>query len=437
MSKSSRAKRRFETPSEEAVTRPEMLASALTREERSDSDFPRQPAFFSRHTAMAGVIVLLSLFVLGVYARIYDPHDGWTKMAGFGEQFEKDSLPRLQRSPHYVEKGPGYDGQFYAQLAIDPSVQDPAFGRALDEPVYRARRIGMPAIAFCLGGAKPRRIIQAYALINLLCWFVLLGALVPLSRPWTGRQLFCMSLGLLSFGSVASMEHSFVDLPATAMIFVGIVLGGWGGYAAFAAAALTRETSLLAALGSLDLRRPWTVAGWKRNVGLLAVASVPILLWMLYLRAHFGGAQTTAGYGNFGWPLQALAERFASGMDYYLHVGLSQRTRAGGPFGWLTLDDEMHEMLTVVGLFCQGLYLACRWNPSSAIWRTGICFALLGCILGPAVWEWTGAAARVLLPMTLCFYLLVAREREAWFWPFFVLGSLSVPWAVHDFWMFS
>ena len=78
-----------------------------------------------------------------------------------------------------------------------------------------------------------------------------------------------------------------------------------------------------------------------------------------------------------------------------------------------------------------------RRNRSSAVWRTGICFALLGCVLGPAVWEWTGAAARVLLPMTLCFYLLVARERDAWFWPFFVLGSLSVPWAVHDFWMYS
>lgn len=421
----------------ETVVHDHAIASGSADNAESQRELPRTLPPHENRTSLIIVVLLLSFFVLGAYARIYDPHYGWTKLDEFGAQFEKDALPRLKRIPHEVGSGAGYDGQFYAQLAIDPSVQDPAFSHALDEPVYRARRIGLPAIAFCLGGAKPRRIIQAYALTNLFGWFVLLGALLFLFRPWTARQQVCMALGLLSFGSITSMERAAVDLPATAMIFVGIVLGGWGGYATFAAATLTRETSLLAALSGLDLRWPFTVAGWKRNLGLLAVASVPVALWMLYLRHHFGATETTVGYGNFGFPLQALAGRFLSSAGECLQRGLSSDAKSAGPFGWLYLDENLHEVLTVVALFGQGLYLALRPDRTSAVWRTGICFALLSCVLGSAVWEWTGAAARVLLPMTLCFYLLVAKERDAWFWPFFVLGSLSVPWAVHDFWMYS
>ncbi len=436
MSKSSRAKRRSVIRSDDEA-RNDMSIDTLPEDVEPMREFPDQPILFCRRTWLIIVGLFLSTWVLGIYARVYTPHDGWTKMDGFGEQFDQNTLPRLQHSPHYVGPMAGYDGQFYAQLAIDPSVQDPAFGHVLDEPAYRARRIGLPAIAFCLGWAKPRRVIQAYALTNLIFWFVLLGALVFLFRPWTGRQQLCMSLSLLSFGGVASMEHAFIDLPATALIFVGIALGGWGGYATFAAAALTRETSLLAAFGSLDLRKPFTAAVWIRNLGLLAVASVPLILWMLYLRHHFGAAQTTAGYGNFGLPLQSLAGRFLSSISDLSRTGLNESAKTGGALGWLYLDESVHEVLTVAALFFQGLYLALRPNRASTVWRTGVCFAVLGCFLGPAVWEWTGAAARVLLPMTLCYYLLVAKERDAWFWPFFVLGSLSVPFAVHDFWVFS
>lgn len=436
MSKSSRVKRRI------ALQQAEVLrndGSVVTASPDQDSVraipvavVPRPP-----YTLLIPVVILLSLLVLGNYARLYDSQFGWSKLDAFGEYFAKNALPRVQRTPHYITPGLGMDGQFYAQMAIDPSVQDSAFDLALDNPIYRARRVGLPAIAFCLGWAKPRRVLQAYALTNLIFWFVLLGALIPLFRPWSGRQVLCLATGLLSFGCLASMQASFVDLPAAAMIFVGLTIAPWGRYTAFAVATLTRETSVLAALGSLDLRRPFTGAVWMRNLGLLALASVPFALWMLYIRHRFNGLQNTGGVDNFSLPLVAIWARFYAGIQYFLQTGLDGDARASGPFGWLYLDYTLHEVLTVLGIFCQGLYLAVRWNPQSAIWRTGICFAVLGCILGPAVWGWTGAAARVLLPMTLCYYLLVAKERDAWFWPFFVLGSLSVPFAVHEFWVFS
>ncbi len=390
----------------------------------------------SRPLWLFGTALFLSLFVLGTYVRIYDPHFGWTKLIDFGSVFSAHTLPRLQHHTHYVMEGSGNDGEFYAQMAIDPSVQDPAFDRALDTPAYRARRIGLPAISYALGWSRPARVIQAYALSNLLFWFVLLGALVSLYRPWTGKQVLCFAVGLVSFGSVTSMEHAMVDLPAAALIFVGLAVGRWGRHAAFAAAVLTRETSLVAALGCLNLRRPLADTRWKRELGLLALAVVPFALWMLYIRHRFDGLQGTTGSGNFAFPLQAIAARFASGIKAFADNGLGEAARTG-PFGWLYLDESVHELLTLTALTGQALYFVLRRDVDSAIWRTGICYAALCCILGPAVWGSTFAAARVLLPMTLCFYLLIARERDVWFWPLFVVGSLSVPYGVHGFWVYS
>ena len=395
---------------------------------------PEAPAAKGQPLLLFWVALLLSLFVLGTYVRIYDARDGWTRLDGFGAEFADRALPRLKRVPHYTMSDSGRDGQFYAQMAIDPSLHDPAFNQALDNPTYRARRIGVPAVCFCFGLGKPRWIVQVYALSNLFCWFLLLGVLVVLYRPWTGKQVLCLAMSLLSFGSLASMSASFIDLPAAAMICSGFVVVGWGRFGAFAAATLTRETSVLAAVACLNWRRPWTLAVWKRNLVWLTVAVAPFTVWMVYVTHRFHHFGDTAGNGNFAWPLQAMGARFAQGIHGLVNGGVEGTTRAAGPFGWLYVDYSVHEMLTIVSIFCQGVYLICRRDLNSPIWRTGVCFTLLACILGPDVWAWTGAAARVLLPMTLCFYLLLAKERDAWFAPFFALGSSFVPFAVHEFW---
>jgi hypothetical protein len=57
-------------------------------------------------------------------------------------------------------------------------------------------------------------------------------------------------------------------------------------------------------------------------------------------------------------------------------------------------------------------------------------------VLGPAVWEGhPGAIARIMIPMTIAFNILLPRDR--WFWPLWILGNagvmfgfevMSVPW---------
>ena len=395
-----------------------------------------------RNIALASVVLILSLFYLRDYARIYQPEFGWTKLIMFGKVFADNAIPRVQRNDPYLDPTPerssGYDGQFYAQLAIDPSLKDPAFPWALDNPVYRARRIGLPAIAFCLGWGKPRWVLQVYALSNLLFWFLFVGALTVLLRPWTGKQLLCFSGAALSWGVIESMERSLVDLPSAAFIFAGLVLGSWGSYGAMAAAALTRETSLIAAVGVLDVRNLRSLADWMRRVGMLAIAIVPLAIWFAYVHHQLQGGQSAAGNTqNFAWPFAAMGTRFAAGWEEIVHHGFTGAHPHSAAW-FLYAEYRVNVLLTIATLFFQGLFLCLRPNWQSPIWRIGAGYLLLCVTLGAAVWDHTAAAARVMIPMTTCFYLLLAQERSGWrFWVFFVLGSLSVPYAVHDFWMLS
>jgi hypothetical protein len=50
----------------------------------------------------------------------------------------------------------GYDGQFYAQIAVAGNPFDPALVTALDSVAYRNRRVLVPALAHVMGWAGPR-----------------------------------------------------------------------------------------------------------------------------------------------------------------------------------------------------------------------------------------------------------------------------------------
>jgi hypothetical protein len=74
--------------------------------------FPHVAPYFP-HVAVLGI-------VLSGVGQFYKPDTGFTSLIMFGEQFEPSASAYLQRTPHAVDRGSGYDGQFYAQIALDP-----------------------------------------------------------------------------------------------------------------------------------------------------------------------------------------------------------------------------------------------------------------------------------------------------------------------------
>lgn len=381
-----------------------------------------------------GLVVLLLIAFMGrTYVHAYRPEVGWTRLIFFGAHFGPRSLPELQATPHYVNPAPasrfGYDGQFYAQIALDPALEKPELSAALDNPAYRARRIGFPAFAYWLGLGRPQWILQAYAVGNLFFWLLLVGVLLPLLRPWTPRNLLCFCAAALGFGVIESMREALTDVPAASLLFAGVLLGSLGGAAALGAAVLTRETSVLAVLGTLEFDGPPRRL-LLRNGARLALAIVPCALWLVYVRHRFHHGMAEGG-GNFALPLSAFFGRAAQAWR--------QMAAEPGDTSWRCLlydNYRFHELQNLFSLFAQGVYLVARPAPRSVFWRIGALYLVLFVCLGPAVWESTGAAARVLLPMTISFYLCLAREPRPWlFWTFFLLSAVTIPYGVHQFWM--
>jgi hypothetical protein len=131
--------------------------------------------------------VAIPALLLWSVGQFYRPHVGFTELIKFGEQFSPTAHPMLQETPHAVEAGSGYDGQFYAQLIFDPLVRSEAIVTALDSPGYRARRILFPWIAYVLGAGNPWLALQAYALLNVGCWLLMAWLLLRWLPPGTAR----------------------------------------------------------------------------------------------------------------------------------------------------------------------------------------------------------------------------------------------------------
>ena len=122
-----------------------------------------------RSLILIGVQLLLVIALLKAIAGFREPEYGFSQLIMFGSGFAERALPEIREIPHaVVENSPGYDGQFYAQMAMDPLIRDPNLPGAMDSPEYRFRRILMPMAAYLAGFGQPVRIVQAIALINVL-----------------------------------------------------------------------------------------------------------------------------------------------------------------------------------------------------------------------------------------------------------------------------
>ena len=238
-----------------------------------------------------------ALYLLLAVVFSYDRQNGFTGLLRFGETFSVTRLPEVAAANPRIFGGNGYDGQFYAQLAVEPDPREPAVQVALDNPRYRARRILLPAVVHVLGFGHVGPTLNLFALANAACWFALGWLLwrrvAPLGWPGAGVWLGCM----LGMGVLDSVRLSLTDLPAMLLVFLGVGLAERGSrlgtVGALAAAALTRETALLAAAGTSagDLRKRPTRLRLAANAALVVL---PLALWVWWLAGRHDRGQRGA-----------------------------------------------------------------------------------------------------------------------------------------------
>ncbi len=345
-------------------------------------------------------------------AQFYIPGKGFTYLIEFGDRSNATYLPELKAVNHYEQRqSSGYDGQYYAQIAMDPHLSHPQLKEAVPDLAYRARRILFCWTAYGLAGGDPVSALHIYAIQNIVAWFLLALLLLKWFPPNQWGNFFRWFSVLFTFGLTMSVRKALLDGPTLVIITLTIALLEWdkpwlaalcGGLSG-----LAKETSALIIGAFIPLGK--NTKPWLKIVGQIIIILLPIGLWILVL-THYTAEAGGVGYRNFTYPFLG-----------YIHK-LSEIK------AFLTTAPDW----IIRGLFCifislsvQALFFFTRIRVNEAWWRLGVSYALLMLVLGDAVWEgYPGASARVLLPMTLAFNILVPRGKK--WWAILVLGNLSV-----------
>jgi hypothetical protein len=343
---------------------------------------------------------------------LYHPVYGFTALIAFPAG-NAGEFPALAAVPHAtVPAGFNYDGQFYAQMALDPLLRTTAIDRALDQPPYRARRILFSWTAWLAGLGQPWWVLQAYALQNVVGWLILAMLLTRWIPPRTARLFAVWSACMFSHGLLSSAKFALLDGPSVVLLTAAAAAAEGGRQRRVASwiglAALGRETNLL---GASMLRIPRSFGDVLRLCGWCALAVLPLLVWQDYLWSIYRST-SGAGSAHFTIPFAAYLENLSTNVSGTWRDGI--------------YSHPMRALLVVVSLSVQTAYLLWTRRWQEPWWRLALAFAGLMVIVHPVVWHgYPGAITRVVLPLTVGFNVLLGREERA-FWPWFVLGNLHV-----------
>lgn len=364
-----------------------------------------------------GAAVLVFVASLAQY---WHRHTGFTTLICFGDQFEATRLPAVADAPHYVHyQSPGYDGQFYAQLAVEPLLRDERLDQALDTAPYRARRILFSWTAFLLGLGRPAWILKAYALQNIIAWLLLAWVLLRWFPPSSPRNLVPWLGCLFGAGLITSVRFALTEGPALLLLALGVAAmergRPWLASGLMALVGLGRETNFLSGALLVD-RLPRNRGEIRALAARGLVALLPFAAWFLYVRWVFSPLPASDA-ANFAFPFSGYLAKWSVTLGQ-LHAS-----------GWWGSWARFH-LAALVSLTVQAGFLLARREWGSPWWRAGVAYCLLMPFLSTAVWEGDPIAVlRVALPMSIAFNVLIVRSR--WFWPLAVAGNLTVFHGIH------
>ena len=310
-----------------------------------------------------------------------------------GERFHHppalSDIPRVGRF--------GYDGQFYAALAIDPFLRSPETVKALDAPAYRATRILVPMLAWLVSLGRPGVAVVAY---QGLCWVLSILAIATVAawlRRESGSPWWALVLAA-NAGLVTAMFRTTLDGAAACFVVATLWLARTErhreGMATGAAGTLCREIScivpLALALNELAARR------YRRALGYAVVPLVPALAWQAYMRAVWHPNVRLPA--SVGVPAVALVDKAVA---------------VAGGRGML-LSQEFWGTLAACLSVLAGLAVAARRDRLEPGRLVFVAFAILALVLAPRAYADAYGFSRHLIVAPFLALPLAAAERSLW-----------------------
>ena len=196
-----------------------------------------------------------------------------------------------------VTKSGGFDGAIYYRLALDPFPREAtAYGITLDNPPYRAQRVGYPLLVWLLSLGHATWVPTLLVVVNWLALIAMAALGAALSRHWGHHALWGVLVPLYP-GFVLSLSRDLTEIVASAFVVAAawaltvkqrpLVAGLLLTYAL-----LTRETSLILAV-ALAVAYAWQRIARRETSVAPVVFAIPIagfLVWQLVLGWIWGVA---------------------------------------------------------------------------------------------------------------------------------------------------
>ena len=212
----------------------------------------------------------------------------------------------------HVLEGPGYDGQFFYRLALDPAeLEVEAHGIRLDIGLRRAR-IAYPALAWALSGGQAGVVPWALIALNV-AGVVVLAFLGAVAARDSGRHALWGLLVAAFPAFVFTVARDLSEVLAASALLAGLLLyrrqRPLAAAAALALAVLTRESALVA-VAALFLA--WLVGERRRRDAVAwALPAVAFALWEGVVYADVGSLPVRGDSGNLTAPLAGLLPELA------------------------------------------------------------------------------------------------------------------------------
>jgi hypothetical protein len=220
-----------------------------------------------------------------------------------------------------LPNSPGYDGEFYYRLGLDPFTRDvTAFGITLDNPATRMQRIGYPLLGWIVSLGQAALLPWVLVGLNLTGLFIITWLSTTLAR----RHGLPTWLGLAAPfypGFVLTLTRDTTEIAAAAFGFTALFLvlqrRPWraGPFAAFAV--VTRETTLfyLAGFGLAELLGCIKQRRWSWTLIALALPAIVFVIWQWTIIQLWGASSYSGTAQNIGPPFAGLISFFTSDLD--------------------------------------------------------------------------------------------------------------------------
>ena len=148
-------------------------------------------------------------------------------MAQFGTVEHARYLPELRAVNHYERRvnSPGYDSQWYAQIAMHPYLR----GSPAEEGRGQSSVTGRAGYSLCGRHGSwaveiRSRALNVYAAQKVFGWFILRRPLAALVSPTNWGNCFRWAAVLYSFGLIFSVTSALLDGPSLLLTVVAMIL---------------------------------------------------------------------------------------------------------------------------------------------------------------------------------------------------------------------